>query len=167
MDEETKIQIRAMRASDWRVLYEIWTDRRVCWGTRQVPFQSEDEIEKKVANPPDGMYGLVAEVDGRVVGHTNLHRSRSPRAQHSAGFGMAVHPDHWDQGVGSALMAAIVDLADNWLNLKRVELEVYTDNAAAIHLYEKFGFVNEGTKRKYAFREGEYVDAHVMARVKD
>ena len=80
---------------------------------------------------------------------------------------MAVHPDHWGQGVGSALMAAIVDLADNWLALKRVELEVYTDNAAAIHLYEKFGFVLEGTKRKFAFREGEYVDAHVMARVKD
>ncbi len=164
---ETKIQIRAMRASDWRALYEIWTDRRICWGTRQVPFQSEDEIEKKVTNPPDGMYGLVAEVDGRVVGHINLHRSRSPRAQHTAGFGMAAHPDHWGQGVGSALMAAIVDLADNWLNLKRVELEVYTDNAAAIRLYEKFGFVLEGTKRKYAFREGEYVDAHVMARVKD
>ena len=45
--------------------------------------------------------------------------------------------------------------------------EVYTDNAAAIHLYEKFGFVIEGTKRKYAFRDGEYVDAHVMARVRD
>ena len=64
-------------------------------------------------------------------------------------------------------MAAIVDLADNWLNLKRIELEVFVDNAAAIHLYEKFGFVIEGTKRKYAFREGEYVDTHVMARVRD
>jgi putative acetyltransferase len=167
MGKETKIQVRAVRASDWRDLYEIWTDRRVCWGTRQVPLQPEDTIRKKIENPPDGMYGLVAEVDGRVVGHTNLHRGRSPRAQHVAGCGIAVHPDHWNQGVGSALMTAVVDLADNWLDLKRIELEVYTDNAAAIHLYEKFGFVLEGTKRKYAFREGEYVDAHVMARVRD
>ncbi len=80
---------------------------------------------------------------------------------------MSVHSDYWNRGVGSALMSAVVDLADNWLNLKRIELEVYTDNAAAIHLYEKFGFVIEGTKRKYAFRDGEYVDAHVMARVRD
>jgi len=69
--------------------------------------------------------------------------------------------------VGSALVAAVVDLADNWLNIKRIELEVYTDNEAAIHLYEKFDFAIEGTKRKYAFREGEYVDTHVMARVRD
>jgi len=69
--------------------------------------------------------------------------------------------------IGGLELTATVDLADNWLNLKRIELEVYTDNAAAIHLYEKFGFVIEGTKRKYAFRDGEYVDAHVMARVRD
>ena len=56
---------------------------------------------------------------------------------------------------------------DNWLNLKRVELHVYTDNARAIHLYEKFGFVTEDTHRAFAFRDGEYVDAYSMARVRE
>ena len=164
-DEKIEIQVRAMNADDWRDLYEIWTDPRVCWGTLQIPFQSKDEVREKAENPPPGMYRLVAEVGGRVVGVSSLHRGRSPRVQHIAGCGMSVHPDYWNQGVGSTLMAAIVDLADNWLNLKRIELEVYADNAAAIHLYEKFGFVIEGTKHKYAFREGEYVDTYVMARV--
>ena len=130
-----------MRASDWRDLHEIGNDRRVCWGTRKIPFQSEDSVKKKIENPPEGMHGLVAEADGRVIGHCNLHRSQSPRARHSASCGMAVHPDYWNQGMGSALMAAAVDLADNWLDLRRIELEVYTDNTAAIRLYEKFGFV--------------------------
>ena len=58
-------------------------------------------------------------------------------------------------------------MADNWLNLKRVELQVYTDNARAIHLYEKFDFVIEGTHKAFAFRDGEYVDAYSMARVKE
>ncbi len=59
-------------------------------------------------------------------------------------------------------MWAALDLADNWLNLTRVELTVYTDNAPA--LYEKFGFGIEGTHRRYAFSDGEYADACSMAR---
>jgi putative acetyltransferase len=167
MGAKIEIRVRAMRAADWRDLYEIWTDPRVCWGTLQMPFQSEDDVKKKVETPPEGMYRLVAEVDGRVVGSSVLHLARGPRKRHAADCGISVHPDYWNQGVGSALIAAVVDLADHWLNLRRIELEVYVDNAAAIHLYEKFGFVIEGTKREYAFREGEYVDTHVMARVRD
>jgi L-phenylalanine/L-methionine N-acetyltransferase len=64
------------------------------------------------------------------------------------------------------LMAALLDTADNWLNLKRLELEVYTDNHRAIALYQGFGFVMEGTHQAVAFREGVYVDSHVMARVR-
>jgi putative acetyltransferase len=63
-------------------------------------------------------------------------------------------------------MAAMIDLADNWLGLRRLELEVWADNAAAIHLYEKFGFVVEGTGRQFARRAGELVDAHFMARLR-
>ena len=166
-EEIARIHVRAMNAADWRDLHEIWTHPLVCWGTLQVPFQSQDEVKKKVENPPQGLYRLVAEVDGKVVGAAGLHRSHSPRKQHMAGCGLSVHPDYWNQGVGSALIVATLDLADNWLDLERIELEVYTDNEAAIHLYRKFGFVVEGTKRRYAFREGEYVDTHVMARVRD
>jgi putative acetyltransferase len=124
-------------------------------------------VRKKVETAPEGMVRLVAEVDGRVVGATNLRRGRSPRVKHVADCGVSVHPDYWNQGVGSALIGAVVDLADNWLNIERIELDVFFDNAAAIRVYEKFGFEIEGTKRKYAFREGEYVDTHVMARVKN
>ena len=64
-------------------------------------------------------------------------------------------------------MEAAIDMTDNWLNLKRVELDVYTDNARAIHLYKNFGFEIEGTRRALSFREGEYVDTYAMARLKD
>jgi putative acetyltransferase len=95
-----------------------------------------------------------------------LHRKKD-RLAHVAGLGMAVYDDYLDQGIGTALMAAAMDMADNWLNLKRVELDVYVDNKRAIHLYEKFGFVIEGTLKAQAFRDGEYVDSHPMGRVRD
>lgn len=79
---------------------------------------------------------------------------------------MGVHDDFQGRGVGSALMAAMISLADNWLNLRRIDLSVYVDNAPAIHLYEKFGFLIEGTARDFAFRNGVYIDAHMMARLR-
>ncbi len=78
---------------------------------------------------------------------------------------MLVHDDYQGQGIGSKLVEAALDLAENWLNLKRIELTVYTDNAPAIHLYEKYSFVIEGTMRKYAFRDGQYVDVYAMAKI--
>lgn len=79
---------------------------------------------------------------------------------------MAVRDDWHGKGAGSALMQAAVDMADRWLNLVRLELEVYTDNAPAIRLYEKFGFVKEGVHKQYAFRDGSFVDAFAMARLR-
>jgi putative acetyltransferase len=68
-------------------------------------------------------------------------------------------------GVGRALLAAAIDLADNWLGLRRLELHVYPDNVVAIRLYETFGFVVEGTARDFAFQNGVFVDA-LMARLR-
>jgi putative acetyltransferase len=68
-------------------------------------------------------------------------------------------------GVGSKLLEAALDLTDNWLNVTRVELEVYIDNKSAISLYKKFGFEIEGTSKNYAFKNGKYVDTLFMARI--
>lgn len=63
-------------------------------------------------------------------------------------------------------MAAALDVADNWWQVTRIHLEVYTDNDPAVALYRKFGFEIEGTLRQDAFRNGELVDTHVMARLR-
>jgi putative acetyltransferase len=79
---------------------------------------------------------------------------------------MVVRDDFQGQGVGTALLQAALDLADNWLNLLRLELEVYTDNEPAVRLYTRAGFVIEGTLRQYAYRDGQYADVYAMARFK-
>jgi putative acetyltransferase len=64
------------------------------------------------------------------------------------------------------LLAAALDVADNWMNLHRVELTVFADNEAAQNLYRKFGFEVEGRLRDYAVRDGKYVDTVSMARLR-
>ena len=80
---------------------------------------------------PEGFHHLVACVDGEVVGSLGLRAFPALwRRRHVGEIGMAVHDDWQGKGIGSALMEAALGLADNWLNLMRVELTVYADNAA-------------------------------------
>jgi putative acetyltransferase len=161
------VTIRAFQMDDWQDVAELWQQPEVIWGTLQMPYQSLDDLRRRLENPPEGLHRLVAVTeDGRVIGMLGLHVGRG-RTAHAAHIGMMVHPDFHNQGVGSALIEAAINLAEKWLNLIRLDLQVYTDNAAAIHLYEKFGFQIEGTLRRQAYRDGEYVDTYTMARVRE
>jgi putative acetyltransferase len=101
----------------------------------------------------------------RLVGAAGLHRSKGRRS-HAAWLGVGVADDVQGQGVGSALIEALIDAADNWLDIRRIELTVYHDNEAAIRLYERFGFEREGVHRAASFRDGKYVDVVAMARLR-
>jgi putative acetyltransferase len=163
----TAITIRAREARDLEAITEIFNCPGVVAGTLQLPYRSTDDRREWLEHSPPGLHSLVAEIDGRVVGQSSLTPAKSPRRRHSGSIGIAVHDAFQGQGVGSALMAAMLELADRWLDLRRIELTVYADNAAAIHLYEKYGFVIEGRLRADAFRDGTYVDSFAMARIRE
>lgn len=131
-------------------------------GTLRLPFQTLEATRLRLANAAPGTTGVVAECDGAIVGHASL-TALSGRRAHVGDIGMGVHDDWRGHGIGGAMLRALIDVADNWLGLRRLELKVYTDNATAIGLYQKFGFVIEGTLRAYAMRDGFLVDSHAMA----
>lgn len=161
-----QIVVRPREASDLEALAALMSCPGVIRGTLQLPWRSLDDRREQFARRAPGAHSFVAEIDRRVVGQLGLQSEQNPRRRHVGSIGMAVHDDFAGRGVGSALLAACLDLADRWLDLRRIELEVYTDNAPAIHLYEKFGFEREGTLREYAFRDGGYTDAYLMARIR-
>lgn len=160
----SEIIIRHTEPKDVNDIYELQKGERFVWGTLRSPYPSIYQVQKQVENPADHIVSLVAEIDGKVVGRLGLTTFSRPRRKHAGGLGMGVHDDYAGRGVGSALMEAAIDAADNWLNITRLELDVFVDNTAAIGLYKKYGFVDEGVKRAYAFRAGEYVDTMNMAR---
>lgn len=100
-----------------------------------------------------------------IIGSAGLMVNANHRTRHSGSMGIMIHKDYQNMGVGTALMEAIIDIADNWLMLIRVELTVFEDNERAIHLYEKFGFEKEGLKRLAGIRKGKYENEYLMARI--
>lgn len=160
------IHIRRATPNDAEAIARIFDSPRACWGTLQTAYMSVEGRRKRIVEADEHTYPLVAVVDGEVVGQLTLHANSRARRKHSGGLGMAVRDDWQGKGVGTALMEACLDMADNWLNIHRMELEVFVDNEWAIHLYRKFGFVIEGRLVDYAFRDGVYVDTFTMGRIR-
>lgn len=162
-----RLVIRPANLQDLGALHELWTMPGVMWGTTQIPSltleMARQRAERSLVDPD--MHWMVAELDGLVVGSANLHVGVRKR-RYTGDVGIAVHDAHVNKGIGRALMEALLDIADNHLGLKRVELEVVADNAAAVSLYESLGFEREGVKHAALFRAGGFVDTVVMARVR-
>jgi len=160
------IVVRRAEPSDAEAIHSTFCGPKAIGGTLQIPYASVEMWRKRLSEFPPEDHLLVATIAGEVVANLALHvASKVPRRRHTGNIGMAVRDDRQGRGVGTALMTAAIELADRWLNLQRLELSVYTDNLAAMALYRKFGFSIEGTCRAYAYRDGEYVHAYMMARL--
>lgn len=165
MMSQDEILIRASEPEDVPDLTEALNQPRAVWGTMQLPFTSIATRRERLKVTSASQTLLVAVIDGKVIGSLGLSRLEGRRS-HVGTFGMAVHDAYAGRGAGTALIAAAVEQADRWLNLRRLELTVWADNARAIALYERFGFEREGRMGDYAWRDGAYADAIAMARIR-
>ena len=114
-------------------------------------------------NITHGHAQVVALEDGVVVGWCDiLPRRDRPGFQHCGSVGMGVVRGWRGRGLGGRLLEACLDRAFA-SGLTRIELEVYADNPAAIALYRRFGFIEEGRKRRARCLDGSYQDILMMA----
>lgn len=135
-----------------------------------IPSERVKRNEDFIVNMDSNQHQFVAvteDINGKelIIGTAGLTINANSRTRHSGSIGIMIHKDYQNMGVGTALMEALLDVADNWLMLIRVELGVFEDNKKAIHLYEKFGFEKEGLKRLAAIRNGKYENEYLMARI--
>jgi diamine N-acetyltransferase len=70
---------------------------------------------------------------------------------------------HWNRGYGRDILLTLLRYGFETHNLNRVQLRVMEFNARAIHLYEKIGFVREGSMREAHFHQGRYWDMRLYA----
>jgi putative acetyltransferase len=163
---EHALSIRALAEQDHQAVHEILGSRSVIEGTMRLPHAAAHQTAERLA-PRSGTVHLVADIGGRAVGVLELVTwPDQPRHRHVGEVNLvAVHPEWAGQGAGRALMEAAIELADDWLDLRRLSLVVFVDNPVAVELYRRLGFVVEGTMAGYGFKRGKYIDAHVMARL--
>jgi L-phenylalanine/L-methionine N-acetyltransferase len=169
--QKQRVTIRAAEPSDAAPSSALIGSDGVFAGTLQMPYAAVASRVERFSKMDPHCVQLVAvarDSDNgaeQVVGHAGLFTtSTSPRRMHARGLGIAVAAAWQGQGVGDQLIHALLDWADNWAGVLRIELNVYTDNTRAIALYERHGFVREGLMRTMALKDGVYANSLAMAR---
>lgn len=105
----------------------------------------------------------VVALDGsRVVGHVYVQREAHPVTRHVATLGIAVSADRRGLGIGKALMAEAFRWARS-VGVEKIMLSVYPHNRAAISLYRRFGFVEEGRLVGHSRKSTGYEDEILMS----
>jgi RimJ/RimL family protein N-acetyltransferase len=124
----------------------------------------EEQFIRRHAETPNSVLFL-GEVDQRIIGMLDFLTPTRPELAHGGALGMSVLREFRRRGIGRALLNRLIEWAEKRPMLRRVELEVFATNVAAIGLYEQFGFVLEGRRRGAVRIGGTYVDVLCMARV--
>jgi len=117
------------------------------------------EYHRNVAN--EVLWAIVDPQDA-CLGHVGLyeidHRVRKAEFAIMLGDRSA-----WGRGIGKSVSAWVVDHGFLQLNLNRIELDVLASNPRAKALYAKLGFELEGTRRAAQYKDGEFIDVHLMS----
>lgn len=131
------------------------------FGAEGLPFSVDEEsayLKQRLESERDIV--LVAVQDGKIIADGGLD-SQPRRMAHRAVLGLSVLKDYWHQGIGTALMKALLEHARQ-VGFEVLTLEVRSDNQRAIRLYERFGFHKAGTHPRYMKLDGKYIDVDIM-----
>lgn len=167
----SRVTLRPVTADDAETMIAIFADPDVSRLTGSVNSSAPAE-----AMPLDGArrwYGsrayaedrldlaIVERATGRLVGEAVLNEW-DPGSS-SASFRTLIGPAGRDRGLGTESTRLLLTYAFERLGLHRVGLEVFDFNPRARHVYEKVGFVYEGTRRHALRFDDEWIDAHDMS----
>ncbi len=161
--ERSVIHLRTPMPADAERMALLHREDSVMRGTFQTPLRNADTWRSMLGGTFTAM-GVAAEIDGALVGSGVLIPCPRP-AVHTFSVGLAVTTERQGCGVGTAIMAALVQVGRDDLAAHRLELEVDVENEAGHALYEKFGFVDEGIRRMGSWRGDGYSNAHCMGLV--
>ncbi|NNE12191.1 MAG: GNAT family N-acetyltransferase [Ilumatobacter sp.] len=166
-DVGTDLRVRAATADDAEQLHAILDSPHVLDGTMRIPHSTVESTWESLRPNTDQRLLVAVDRSDRVVGLLVLvTHLGAPRFHHVAHIDLvATHPAHQGRGAAGLLINTVIEMAEQWMAIERLELIVFTGNVGAARLYERLGFRVEGTMEHYGFARGRYVDAHVMARL--
>lgn len=167
-----KVVLREFRSEDLSGIREWVTDEQVTRflsGTFLKPNtweQTERFLRSILEGDTGGVNLVIAQKDSlKYMGHCNL--MMIDNVARKAELAIVMPREHHSKGYGGEAIRLLLMFAFDQLNLNRVFLKVHQNNARAIALYERCGFVHEGRLRQEIYQDGRYGDVLVMGILRD
>ena len=128
----------------------------------------EEEREHLVrAGEANNSLAILALVEGTIVGSLTFDGGRRPRLRHVGEFGISVAQEYAGLGIGRAMIEYMIAWAERSGVVRKINLKVRVDNAGAIRLYERLGWVHEGRSTRDTLIDGQFNDCLMMGRAVD
>ena len=116
----------------------------------------------------DNQISLLAFLNGKIAGLVNITADQRKRVRHIGDLFIVIGKRYWNNGLGSLLIEEAIEWAQASGILRRLQLTVQTRNQAAVHLYQKHGFVIEGRQERGAYiEERKFIDVYLMGKLID
>lgn len=130
-------------------------------GEFQMSVEEERAFLQSMAESPTSLY-LIAEIADTIVGTLTFSTGKRPRLRHAGEFGVSILRNYWNLGIGKRMLAHFIEWARQTGTIRKINLRVRVDNLPAIHLYETFGFIQEGRNSREFYLHGQFIDAYLM-----
>ncbi|WP_310831054.1 GNAT family N-acetyltransferase [Paenibacillus pedocola] len=161
-----KVYLRPLNGEDAEQYYHMFYGaevRRLTGTQRHInKEQIAAYIERKADDDSAVLLLIALKETDEVIGDIAIQDM--DRGNRTAGLRLAIgHEQHQNKGYGREALILMLDYGFGILNLHRIELEVYSYNSRAAHVYESVGFVREGVRRQTLFYDHEYHDVVIMS----
>ena len=116
----------------------------------------------------DNQITLLAFLNDKIAGIVNITADQRKRVRHIGDLFIVIGKRYWNNGLGNLLLEEVIEWAQASGILRRLQLTVQTRNQAAVHLYQKHGFIIEGSQERGAYiEEGKFIDVYLMGKLID
>jgi RimJ/RimL family protein N-acetyltransferase len=160
------VKLRALEPSDagslWRWNHDPEVVRWMDSGYAQSLARVRQSLEERPRNAyGDALFGIEVPDGGTLIGLVRL-RGAEPETGNAELDVYLGEKDHWGRGLATDAIRAACRFGFDKMRLHKVTLTVVTENHAAIRVYQKVGFVEEGRLREVFRHEGGWLDMYTM-----
>lgn len=123
--------------------------------------EAEQDYIKRI-NSMDNSKNVLIIIEDEIVGIASITSVQKERMKHNGTLGISLRKKYWGIGLGSDIMAYLINWAKSNKITKKINLLVREDNIRGVKLYEKFGFEKEGLLKKDICVNGIYYNTIAM-----